>query len=93
MEKFIQGKTKFDWGQVVKVHEIGEYQIIEYFAIEYKNGFGTDKFKAKPSFHVHGKNRSYSSLDMALIGAICIKHDGMNTAAPAYIAKMVNLDL
>ena len=89
-ERFIFGKTKFVWGPVVEVHEIGEHQIIEYREQIFKNGTGTGKYEPKKtSFHVHGRNESFDSLDMALIGAICHKHDGCNTRAPYYISKML----
>lgn len=92
-EKFVLGETKFTWGPVVKLHEIGEYQIIEYHEQIFKNSCGTGKYeKEKTTFHVHGRSHSFESLDMALIGAICLKHDGSNTRAPWYISKMLCID-
>ena len=92
-EKFILGKTEFVWGPVVKVHEVGEYQIIEYRGQIFKNGSGTGKYEPeKTTFHVHGKGVSYRTLDEALIGAICLKHDGCNTRADGYIFDMLRMD-
>lgn len=73
-------QTRFPWGKVIKVHQIGEYKITEYTVnqvfdkeepIEYSNGYA-----------------SYDSLDKALIGAICKKYD--QEEAELYIWKMLN---
>jgi hypothetical protein len=91
-ERFVLGKTKFPWGKVVKVHEVGEYQIIEYHGQIMKNGTGTGKYEPeKTTFHVYGESHSYDSLDKALIGAICLKHDGCNTRADYYIFNMLRM--
>jgi len=92
-EKFVKGKTKFVWGPVVKVHEVGEYQIIEYREAIFEDGCSTGKHEPeKTTFYVHGQSVSYESLDMALIGAVCLKYDGRNTRAPEYIFNMLKIN-
>lgn len=87
----------FPWGPIVDTHEVGNFVIAEFHPEIFKDNIGTKKYdKTTTNFHVfiNGKStsRSYSSLDMALIGAICIKHEGLNTQAPHYIAKMIGIN-
>ena len=83
----------FPWGPVVQLHEIGEYQIIEYHPEIFINSCGTGKHEQdKTQFHVQGENHSFDSLDEALIGAICLKYDGINTRAPKYISLMLGMN-
>ena len=87
----------FPWGTITFVHEIDEYIVIEYHPKKFKDGIGTNELDmATTRFHsyINGKStsRSYPSLDQAIIGAICIKHEGLNTQAPFYISKMLGLD-
>lgn len=92
MKKFIAGTTYFPWGPIVKVHEIGEYQIIEFRTEIFEGVAGTGKYEpTETKFHVYSSSHSYGSLDMALIGAISFKHDGINTRAPQYIELMLGI--
>ena len=87
---------KFPWGKIIRTHEIGEYLIHEYHPNIYVNSCSIGKVdETKTSFHpfigMKDTNHSYSSLDSALIGAICLKHDGINTHAQGYIERMLNM--
>ena len=82
-EKIEYLKAVFVWGNVINVHCIGEYQIIEaeyYGSVEY---YGYIDYN---DIHV-----IYKSLDEALIGIIGIKYDGIGTTAPHYFAKMIGM--
>ena len=76
---------EYSWGKVIKVHCIGEYQIVE--SIGKRDG----------EVHWHGyinyrdTNTSYSSLDSALIGCIGIKYEGGNGKAAMYFCRMVDM--
>lgn len=90
-KRFVPG-DKFTWGPVVRIHEIGEFQIIEYHPQIFENNCGTGMYeKEKVSFHVHGESVSYEILDQAIVGAICRKYDGRNTRADYYIFNMINM--
>ena len=91
----VQGnKKEFVWGPVVKVHEIGEYSIVEYRPQIFKDSCGTGKYEEeKTNFHpyINGKdtNRSFESLDDAIIGTICYKVDSNNTRLDVYINTLL----
>ena len=67
----------FTWGELIKIHTIGEYDIIEYFDKD-EDGKTTITIQ----FHLYVFNedtcRSYDSLDEALLGAIAYKYEGSN---------------
>ena len=79
---------KFTWGNPIKWHDIGRYTFLEYE--EVMNGI-----KGKIHFHIYidGESQSHSeyTLEEAIITAICLKHDGINTRLPYYICKLLNL--
>lgn len=83
-EKLDLLKKEYVWGEVVKVYCIGEYQIIEA-----KN--------EHRGIHFHGyinysdTNRSYCSLDSALVDCIGIKYEGENGKAAMYFCKMLDI--
>ena len=85
-EKLELIEKEFTWGSVVKIHCIGEYQIVEYI----------DKRDKKTFYHgyinYNDINRSYLSLDSALIGCIGYKHEGGNGKAAMYFEKMIGLE-
>lgn len=78
----------FTWGHVVTVHEIGEYQIVEY-----REGPTNMSKGGNTMFHPYIDNKdtncSCDTLDEALVKAIAIKHDGHNTRADGYFMKMI----
>ena len=87
----------FTWGPVVKIHSVGEFQIVEYSPEIFVNSRGTGKYDASNSgFSIYrnwkSEGISENSLDGALIQAIAKKHDGANSQAGHYFALMVKLN-
>lgn len=85
-EEKIELITKeYTWGDVVKVHCIGEYQIVE----------AIGKTDRETQWHGYinyrDTNTSYSSLDSALVGCIGIKYEGGNGRAAMYFCRMVDM--
>lgn len=80
--------NKFTWGKVLRVHEIGEYKIVEYD--EYENTV-TKELTGDIRFHAFLGERDLSrcshTLDEALIQAIASKYD--EDRAVPYIMKML----
>lgn len=81
---------KFVWGKVINTHKIGDIKIIEYF--DRDEGIITDTIK----YHVYVNEKdtchSFSSLDGALLYALCYKYDnGWYTHAYEYTAKAIGL--
>ncbi len=74
---------EYHWGKVIKIHCVGEYQIVE--------------ASENDEIHWHGYinykdiNTSYSSLDAALVGCIGYKYEGGNGKAAFYFSKMVDI--
>lgn len=85
-EKIELISKEFTWGEVVKVHCIGEYQIIE--AIGRKDG----ETQWHGYINYRDTNTGYSSLDSALVGCIGIKYEGGNGKAAMYFCKMVDMN-
>lgn len=83
-EKLDLIEREYHWGEVVKIHCVGEYQIIE--AIK------------DQKIHYHGyinykdTNTSYYSLDSALVGCIGRKHEDGNGKAAMYFCKMIGMN-
>ena len=77
---------EYSWGKVIKVHCIGEYQIVEFI----------ENNESKTHYHgyvnYNDTNTSYNSLDSALIGCIGIKYEGGNGKAAMYFKKMVGMN-
>lgn len=90
-------QPNFTWGKVVAIHEVGEYQIVEYVPNQSSNVSDADYAerlaKHPTSFHPYIKgddtSRSYHSLDEALVGVIAYRHDGLNSQAAGYFGKMI----
>ena len=85
------GWDYYVWGQVVNVHRVGEYAIIEYVNVE-----NTSPDFGKHFFHPaiwtdRFAETSYLSLDETLVGVIAYKHDGDNSHAAYYFFKMVGI--
>jgi hypothetical protein len=82
----VKNGQPFTWGSVVQIHEIGEYSIVE----------STQRDDNTASFHpyVNGKdfNRSFETLDIALLAAIAHKYEGdLNSQAVWYMCKMLGI--
>lgn len=79
----------FPWGEIVKTHEIGEYQIVEYIGGEaWRSTAGKTMFDP----YVNGEpvRVAHFSLDDALIGAIAHKR-GETRGTAAYVFDMLTL--
>lgn len=102
-----QGPLMFTWGKVIAVHSIGNYSIVE-FAPRRASNVAKDDFDPSPQFHpfikspttgqMEDTNRSYSSLDGALVGAIAYRTEwhntgnanvGANSKASIYFGRMI----
>lgn len=85
-EEKIELITKeYSWGNVVKIHCIGEYQIVE--AIGKTDG----ETQWHGYINYRDTNTSYSSLDSALVGCIGIKYEGGNGRAAMYFCRMIDM--
>lgn len=73
----------FSFGEVVKTHVIGEYQIIESIKEDGEKHFS-------PYINYDRIRMSYASLDQAITGVICYKYDGANSQANKFLWKMIN---
>jgi hypothetical protein len=84
--KDLRGKPeRYVWGKIVKIHDIGEYSIIESI-----NTFG-EQPTMETEYHpyINEKNcmHGFTSMDAALAHAIAYKHDGCNTRADRYFLR------
>lgn len=88
----------FTWGQIIKIQEIGEYSIVEFYpwvtdGCTVKTG--VPNFK-KVCFHgwvnEHDCSQSWESLDAAIAGVIAYKYEGCNHWADRYFMKMITSD-
>ena len=87
---------RFPWGPVVAVHEVAEYQIVEYHPQIFENSCGTGRYDYDSTmFHSYidgvDTNCSYKTFDSAIIGAVARKHDGLNSQAAAYFERMIGI--
>ncbi len=93
--KRLKSGANFTWGRLIKIHEIGEYSIVEFYPWITENSTvwsGTpDTTKKEFTTYVMGKDcgRGFLSLDAAIVGCIAYKHDGINTRADYYFMKMI----
>lgn len=76
-DKILCIEHEFNWGPVIKTHVIGDYQIIEYM----DNG----EIKFSPHINFRSCHTTYTSLDIALIGAIANNSLEINEAIYATI--------
>ena len=83
----------FTWGEVVSVHKVGVYEIVEFKPEVFKGGRGTGKHHDYSHFHpyVNGRDisHSYPTMEQALIGAICYKYDGCNSDISRMVSRML----
>ena len=85
-------KQDFSWGEVIKVHTVGEYLIFEFI-----DGYELKEHgKKEISFHAfinyQNVSRSYNSLDSCLVGTLAYKYDGANSQADKFFSRMVKMD-
>lgn len=84
-EKLELIEKEFIWGNVTKIHCIGEYQIVEYIGKE------DNKICYHGYINYSDTSHSYLSLDSALVGCIDYKYEGGNGKAAMYFGKMIGL--
>jgi hypothetical protein len=90
-------RERYTWGDIVEIHEIGNYIIVEYKAIKFDGCSPVEprSYEEKSTFHPYidgdDQNESYDSLDHALAACICV-NNGTNTRASMYFMKMVKND-
>ena len=91
----IKSGGAFTWGEVIAIHAIGEYSIVEYHpwkdtSSRVEVGAPSDEI----SFHIWIGNRdccrSFSTLESAIVGAIAYKFDGPNTQADRFFIKAIS---
>lgn len=85
-EKLELIEREFGWGNVIKIHCVGEYQIVEYIDKKDKNTY------YHGYIHYKDINVSYLSLDSALVGCVGYKYEGGNGKAAMYFDKMIGLN-
>jgi hypothetical protein len=81
-------------GDVIKVHVIGPYDVVEYWQKPASNSEDRNVYRAF-STYIDGRRtgRSFSSLDEALVGCVALRHDGINTRADGYFIRSIGADL
>ncbi len=91
---------KFTWGRVIKIHEIGEYAIVEFIETPDEPDKVDENYKPVISFFAYvpgavlrweGENdhTSYDSMDSALAACIAFKYEGHGHQADRYFMKML----
>lgn len=88
----------FTWGDVVAIHEVGPYAMVEYHpwvsvGVMVKTGV-PDPDAVEFSTYVDGRNcsHSYGTLDAALAGCIAYRSEGPNHHADAYFIRSLGLE-
>jgi len=83
----LKNGARFTWGELVKIHEITDYAIVEYVS----DFNGSDKGQTRYAGYVNGVDcaESYLDMDSALAGCIAYKHEGCNHRADGYFIKMI----
>lgn len=86
---------EFAWGVIDAIHEIGDYQIVEYRQ-DQSNHSASQPYcwerHGRTLFQARIKGgwsiASYYTLDSALVGAIAYKREGANSRAAMYFDRM-----
>ena len=81
----------FGWGQILKVHEIGEYQIVEFDKFELNSvpRKTTGEIRFQPFINERDTSHTFDTLDEAIIFAIARNNEGLNGKAHDYFWKMI----
>lgn len=82
------------WGKVKAVHVIGDYQIVEYHPRNCGRGNRGIDYETT-HFHPYidwiDTNRSYTTLEEAMVGMVAYRFDGNNSQAAMYFSRMIGL--
>lgn len=89
-----QARKDNGWlGDIIAVHTVGEYDIVEYLHKPAGNSEDkTRKLHFTPYINGDRTSHSFMSLDAALVGAIAYKHEGPNTRADGYFMRAIGAE-
>jgi len=89
---------EFSWGPIVKVHEVGVYQFVE-FLRDYSRTSSTRDLSeehGKPAFSVYIRGRdthvSADTIEEAMAIAMSYRFDGPNSQAAHFFMKMIGYE-
>ena len=86
----VKKTNKFTWGEPVAYHEIGPYQIVEYYewksvdGIIYNNTVDNTHTQFHGWFSGQDSNESWPTLETAIAGLIGLKYAGWNNGGIGY---------
>jgi hypothetical protein len=85
---------EFIWGELIKIHEIGEYAIVESYGHEFINCCSTGKIDySHKDYHCYIGGKAIGlfshSMDAALAQCITYKYDGCNSQAAQFFMRMI----
>lgn len=92
---------KFVWGDVLKIHKIADYTIVEY-AKDNSNTHGADMDRVhaehgRTEFHAYYGNRDtsrgYLSIEAALVGTIAYVKHHVNSKLDDYFMTVIEADM
>ena len=83
-EKLDLIRREYQWGKVVKIHCVGEYQVVEATKDNETHWHGYINYE--------DTNTGYCSLESALVGCIGRKYEGGNGKAAMYFCKMIGIE-
>lgn len=92
----VKAGRPYTWGEVIAVHEIGPYAVIE--ALPWtRSGMavntGTVDYEAPHNFHCYTDDRhlghSFGSLEGAIAHCMAYKFDGANSQAAYFFCRMI----
>jgi len=75
----------FVWGEIRKIHKIGEYSIVEYLSKDDENV----SVLFHPYYEDRSDNVSYHALDDAIAGIIAFKYEGFMHRADHYFLNAI----
>lgn len=90
-----QARKNDGWlGQIVAVHTIGRYEIVELWHKPAPNVLDQTVYLAFATY-IDGvsTHNMYDSMEEALVGCIAIAHDGVNTRADRYFMRSIGADI
>lgn len=92
MTEYKKIHSDFVWGEIITIHSIYEYTIVEYYDRVRDGSTITKEIDYDTiRFHDPVNSCSYNSFDEALINIIAIKYDGNNSQAGYYFCKMIGM--
>lgn len=86
-DQWLLSETKW-LGEPIKVHKIGDYQIVEYDDRD-NDGKLTGEHCFTTYIDYKSCGYSYGGLDESIVGCIAYKYEGSNRGADRYFMKMI----